>query len=79
VATPAVRTSLTHDLYLTLMSVEANGTVGLRAIVTPAVVWIWIGVFVMVAGTALCLVPPRRAAAVLAQDEEGVQRARVTA
>jgi cytochrome c-type biogenesis protein CcmF len=79
VATPAVRTSLTHDLYLTLMSVDPNGSIGLRAIVTPAVVWIWIGVFVMVAGTALCLLPPRSKAAVLARDEESVDRARVTA
>ena len=76
VATPAVRTSLTHDLYLTLMSVDPNGSIGLRAIVTPAVVWIWIGVFVMVAGTVICLLPPRRAAAVLAQGEESVQPAR---
>jgi cytochrome c-type biogenesis protein CcmF len=79
VATPAVRTSLTHDLYLTLMSVDPNGSIGLRAIVTPAVVWIWIGVFVMVAGTVLCLLPPRRTAAVVAQDEESVHRARATA
>jgi cytochrome c-type biogenesis protein CcmF len=57
--TPAVRTSLTHDLYLTLMNVGGDGRVGLRAIVTPAVVWIWIGVTIMFFGTALCLVPPR--------------------
>jgi cytochrome c biogenesis factor len=65
-----VRTSLTHDLYLTLMSVGTDGSIGLRAIVTPAVVWIWIGVFVMVSGTALCLVPPRRAAPVGAPGVE---------
>jgi cytochrome c-type biogenesis protein CcmF len=61
--TPAVRTSLTHDLYLTLMNVGGDGTVGLRAIVTPAVVWIWIGVTIMFFGTALCLVPARGATA----------------
>ncbi|MFQ5350716.1 MAG: heme lyase CcmF/NrfE family subunit, partial [Thermoanaerobaculia bacterium] len=63
IMTPAVRTSLGHDLYLTLGSVDSDGRVGLRAIVTPAVVWIWIGVLVMVAGTGLCLVEPRRARA----------------
>jgi cytochrome c-type biogenesis protein CcmF len=68
-ATPAVRTSLGHDLYLTLMSVADDGSIGLRAILTPAVVWIWIGVLVMVAGTALCLVPPRSAARVEAHGE----------
>jgi cytochrome c-type biogenesis protein CcmF len=57
IATPAVRTTATHDLYLTLMNVASDGTIGLRAIRTPAVVWIWIGVLVMVLGTALCLVP----------------------
>ncbi|MGH9379019.1 MAG: heme lyase CcmF/NrfE family subunit [Thermoanaerobaculia bacterium] len=59
IATPAVRTTPTHDLYLTLMNVGADGSIGLRAIRTPAVVWIWIGVLIMVGGTALCLVPAR--------------------
>ncbi len=59
IATPAVRTTWSHDLYLTLMNVGADGSVGLRAIVTPAVVWIWIGVLVMAAGTVLCLMPAR--------------------
>jgi cytochrome c-type biogenesis protein CcmF len=48
----------THDLYLTLMNVGEDGRIGLRAILTPAVVWIWLGVLVMVVGTLLCLVPP---------------------
>lgn len=58
--TPAVRTGLTHDLYLTLMNVSQDGTIGLKAIVTPAVVWIWIGVLIMTVGTVLCLVPSAR-------------------
>ncbi|MEO8277750.1 MAG: heme lyase CcmF/NrfE family subunit [Thermoanaerobaculia bacterium] len=57
IGTPAVRTSPARDLYLSLMNVGRDGSIGLRAIVTPAVVWIWIGVFVIVAGTALCLLP----------------------
>ncbi|HUP21725.1 MAG TPA: heme lyase CcmF/NrfE family subunit [Thermoanaerobaculia bacterium] len=57
--TPAVLTGPTHDLYLTLMNVSSAGTIGLRAIRTPAVVWIWIGVLLMTAGTGLCLVPAR--------------------
>lgn len=74
VSTPAVRTALTHDLYLTLMNLGTDGSVGLRAIVTPAVVWIWLGVFVMVAGTALCLVEPRaaRQPRVVSQQQEAV-------
>jgi cytochrome c-type biogenesis protein CcmF len=57
--TPAVFTGATHDLYLTLMNISGGGTIGLRAIRTPAVVWIWIGVLMMVAGTGLCLLPAR--------------------
>ncbi|MDH3402317.1 MAG: heme lyase CcmF/NrfE family subunit [Acidobacteriota bacterium] len=53
--TPAVRTSLVRDLYLTVMNVSNDGSIGLRAIVTPAVAWIWIGVLVMGLGTVLCL------------------------
>jgi cytochrome c-type biogenesis protein CcmF len=63
IMTPAVRTSLGHDLYLTLGSVGADGRAGIRAILTPAVLWIWIGVLVMVAGTGLCLVEPQTARA----------------
>jgi cytochrome c-type biogenesis protein CcmF len=59
IGTPKVKTSLTHDLYLTVMNIGEDGSLGLRAIVTPAVVWIWIGVLIMVVGTVICLVPPR--------------------
>ncbi len=58
-STPAVRTTLGHDLYITLMSTDRDGSIGIRAIVTPAVLWVWIGVFMMVLGTALCLLPGR--------------------
>jgi len=54
--TPAVRTTLVRDLYLTVMNVGNDGTIGLRAIITPAVSWIWLGVLIMGLGTALCLV-----------------------
>ena len=58
IGTPAVRSTLSHDLYLTVMNIDEMGRLGLKAIVTPAVYWIWIGVFIMVLGTAVCLVPP---------------------
>ena len=58
--TPAVMTRPSHDLYLTLMDVGSDGSIGLRAILTPAVVWIWIGVMIVVLGTAICLLPPGR-------------------
>ncbi len=67
-AAPAVRSSLTHDLYLTLMNVGFDGTVGIRAILTPAVIWIWIGVLMMSLGTVLCLLPSPQARAALARS-----------
>ena len=73
--TPAVMRSVTHDLYLILMNVGGDGSVGLRAIVTPAVGWIWIGVFVLVAGTLICFVPagspvPVRVARIVPSGDE---------
>ena len=53
---PAVKTMMLRDLYLTVQNVGGDGSVGLRAIVTPAVSWIWIGVLIMGGGTVLCLV-----------------------
>ena len=44
------------------MNVDGDGSIGLRAIITPAVVWIWIGVFIIAGGTALCLLPATRPA-----------------
>jgi cytochrome c-type biogenesis protein CcmF len=54
---PAVRTGAIEDLYLTLMSIGEDGRIGLRAIVTPGVVWVWIGPILMCLGTLLCLLP----------------------
>jgi cytochrome c-type biogenesis protein CcmF len=54
--TPAVRTTLLRDLYLTVMNVGEDGSIGLRAIITPAVSWIWLGVLIMGLGTLLCLI-----------------------
>ena len=64
IGTPAVRSTLSHDLYLTVMNLDETGRLGLKAIVTPAVYWIWMGVVVMVLGTGVCLVPPRNVRAV---------------
>ncbi len=75
IGSPAVRTSVGHDLYLTVQNVGADGSIGLRAIVTPAVAWIWIGVLVMVVGTVLCLVEPRFAPARVVQVAGQVEAA----
>ncbi|HEX7196779.1 MAG TPA: cytochrome c-type biogenesis CcmF C-terminal domain-containing protein, partial [Candidatus Limnocylindria bacterium] len=44
IATPAVRTSLGEDLYVTLLASDPeSGSVTLHLFVNPLVVWIWIG------------------------------------
>jgi cytochrome c-type biogenesis protein CcmF len=60
IGTPAVRSSLREDLYLSIMNVDAErGTLGLLALVNPMVAWIWIATAVMALGGLLALVPRR--------------------
>ena len=62
IPTPSVAGSPTEDLYLNLTRepTEADPTIGLRIIVRPLVMWIWIGGFVVGLGTLLALFPGRR-------------------
>ena len=59
IATPAVKSSLKEDLYLTLMAFDrdegAHATV--RAIVNPAVPWLWIGGFIVALGSMVAIRP----------------------
>jgi cytochrome c-type biogenesis protein CcmF len=64
IATPAVRTSLAEDLYVTLLAGDpASGTVTLHVFVNPLVVWIWIGGALVAASAVFALWPERRVAA----------------
>jgi cytochrome c-type biogenesis protein CcmF len=61
IGTPAVRTSLTEDLYLSIHNIDPeSGTVGLLIMVTPMVGWIWIATAVMALGGLVALAPARR-------------------
>lgn len=62
IPTPSVDGSPREDLYLNLTRVptEADPTIGLRVIVRPLVMWIWIGGFIVAVGTVLALFPGRR-------------------
>jgi cytochrome c-type biogenesis protein CcmF len=63
VGTPAVRSSLVEDLYLSIMNIDPEQqTVGLHALVNPMVVWVWLSMFIMAFGGVLALVPARRPA-----------------
>ncbi len=56
-------TSPTEDVYLSLVSAPADDegqTVGLRVVVQPLIMWLWIGGAVMAVGTLLAAFPGRR-------------------
>lgn len=62
IGTPSVRTGLTEDVYLSLLPGTdfASGTVVLRVIVQPLIVWLWTGGLLMFLGTFLAAFPGRR-------------------
>jgi cytochrome c-type biogenesis protein CcmF len=63
VGTPDVRTSLFHDLYVSVMNFGPDGeTLGLLALVNPMVGWIWGATALMALGGLLALVPAQRTA-----------------
>ena len=62
IGTPSVRTGLTEDLYLTLVSTPASegGEAVIGVVIHPLVLWLWIGGGLMALGTAMAAVPTRR-------------------
>jgi len=61
VGSPAVRTGLAEDLYLTLVSSpNESGRVTVGIFVNPLVTWLWLGGLLMAAGTAWAAWPQRR-------------------
>jgi cytochrome c-type biogenesis protein CcmF len=63
IATPAVRTSLGEDLYVTLLASDpASGAVTLHVFINPLVVWIWIGGGIVAASAVFAAWPERRPA-----------------
>ena len=61
IGTPAVRTFLTGDLYLSILNIDpAGGRLGLLAMLNPMVGWIWAATGLMGLGGILTLVPVGR-------------------
>ncbi|HKE73888.1 MAG TPA: heme lyase CcmF/NrfE family subunit [Acidimicrobiales bacterium] len=63
IGTPAVDTSPIEDVYLSLVKAPGDDdaqTVGLRVVVQPLIMWLWIGGLVMALGTLLAAYPGRR-------------------
>ncbi len=62
VPTPSVDVGIVRDVYLSLQRqpTEDDPSIGLRVIVQPLIIWLWIGGGIMVAGTAMAAFPGRR-------------------
>ena len=77
IATPAVRSTLGEDLYLTLMAFdsEQGSHATVRAIVNPAVPWLWIGGMIVALGAILAVAPRRRVAPSVASVSEEPEEA----
>jgi cytochrome c-type biogenesis protein CcmF len=61
VGTPAVRSSLAEDLYLSIHNIDPDsGTVGLLVLVNPMVAWIWIATAIMALGGVVAVLPSLR-------------------
>jgi len=56
----AIRSTLTEDLYVILLSWDESGAFAFKALVNPLVSWIWIGGGVLVLGGLVALWPERR-------------------
>ncbi|HET8561708.1 MAG TPA: cytochrome c-type biogenesis CcmF C-terminal domain-containing protein [Marmoricola sp.] len=70
VALPAILSSPTGDVYLTLLSADTAGKAELRLAVNPMVGWIWAGGALMVAGGIGAAWPRRRRTAGAAEAAE---------
>jgi cytochrome c-type biogenesis protein CcmF len=69
IATPAVRTSLGEDLYVTLLASDAaSQAVSLHLFVNPLVVWIWIGGAIVGIAAVFAIWPERRTRRVTADE-----------
>ncbi len=63
IGSPAVHSTFTDDLYVSLMSISADGqTVGLHLFRTPLVLWIWLGAGIVVLGGLMAVIPTGRLA-----------------
>ncbi|HJQ85782.1 MAG TPA: cytochrome c-type biogenesis CcmF C-terminal domain-containing protein, partial [Candidatus Binatia bacterium] len=72
----AMRSTLMEDLYLVLGSYDPpSGLVTLQAYVNPLVAWLWIGGFIMAAGTLVTMWPSAAERRAVAYDVAGARAA----
>jgi cytochrome c-type biogenesis protein CcmF len=71
IGTPDVHSTITRDLYLSIMNIDTNSqTVSLLMLITPMVSWIWIAVFLMGVGGLIALIPPRQHSVILSEAKD---------
>lgn len=58
IGSPAVYPTASHDLYVSVMSVE-DDSIGVHVFQNPLVIWLWLGAGVVGLGTMVSLVPTR--------------------
>jgi cytochrome c-type biogenesis protein CcmF len=56
----ALRPNLKEDLYVVLASLEPDGLAAFQVLITPLVIWLWIGGLVLILGTLIATWPARR-------------------
>jgi cytochrome c-type biogenesis protein CcmF len=66
----ALRSNLKEDLYIVLASLESNGQAAFQVIITPLVIWLWIGGMVLILGTLIAVWPSRARRAPAIQEIE---------
>jgi cytochrome c-type biogenesis protein CcmF len=60
---PTIHSTLNEDLYLVYEGQnEDTGRPIIKAHLNPLVMWIWVGVWIMIAGTVIALIPNAAAA-----------------
>jgi cytochrome c-type biogenesis protein CcmF len=55
----ALRSNLKEDLYVVLASLDADGLAAFQVLITPMILWLWIGGAVLLVGTLIAVWPAR--------------------
>ncbi len=75
----ALRSNLKEDLYLVLASIEPDGLAAFQVIITPMVLWLWIGGLELILGTLMAAWPsasrPAMATVPVERENAGEQAA----
>jgi cytochrome c-type biogenesis protein CcmF len=67
----ALRSNLAEDLYVVLANLEPDGLAAFQVIITPMVLWLWIGGVVLIAGTLIAAWPARASRPAKSRRVEG--------